>query len=43
MAAVEECTWPNSKIIAAIGEPTLINRVFTHLGLCAQPPLRAAA
>ena len=30
------------KIIAAIGEPAVIERILTHLGLCAQPQPRAA-
>ena len=29
------------KIIAAIEEPTVIERILTHLGLAAQPPPRA--
>ena len=29
------------KIIAVIEEPTVIERILTHLGLCAQPPPRA--
>ncbi len=33
----------NLKIIAAIEEPVVIERILTHLGLCAQPPPRAAA
>ena len=31
------------KIIAVIEEPAVIERILTHLGLCAQPPPRAAA
>jgi len=31
------------KIIAAIEEPTVIERILTHLGLSAQPPPRALA
>ena len=31
------------KIIAAIEEPAVIERILTHLGLCAQPPPRAPA
>ena len=30
-------------IIAAIEEPAVIERILTHLGLSAQPPLRAPA
>ncbi len=33
----------NLKIIAAIEEPALIERILTHLGLCAQPPPRTPA
>jgi hypothetical protein len=33
----------NLKIIAAIEEPALIERMLTHLGLCAQPPPRSPA
>jgi hypothetical protein len=31
------------RFIAAIEEPTLIERILTHLGLAAQPPPRAPA
>ena len=31
------------KLIAAIEEPAVIQRILTHLGLAAQPPPRAAA
>ena len=31
------------KIIAAIEEPAVIERILTHLGLSAQPPPRAPA
>jgi hypothetical protein len=31
------------KIIAAIEEPAVIERILTHLGLCAQPPPRTLA
>ena len=31
------------KIIAAIEEPVVIERILTHLGLSAQPPPRAPA
>jgi hypothetical protein len=31
----------NYKIIAAIEAPAVIERMFTHPGLCAQPPPRA--
>ena len=31
------------KIIAAIEEPAVIERILTHLGLAAQPPPRAPA
>ena len=31
------------KIIAAIEEPAVIERILTHLGLCAQPPPRTPA
>jgi hypothetical protein len=31
------------KIIAAIEEPALIERILTHLGLSAQPPPRTPA
>jgi len=33
----------NLKIIAAIEEPAVIERILTHLGLCAQPPPRTPA
>jgi hypothetical protein len=33
----------NLKIVAAIEEPALIERILTHLGLCAQPPPRIPA
>ena len=33
----------NLKIVAAIEEPAVIERILTHLGLCAQPPPRAPA
>jgi len=33
----------NLKIIAAIEEPAVIERILTHLGLSAQPPPRTAA
>ena len=33
----------NLKIIAAIEEPAVIERMLTHLGLCAQPPPRTRA
>jgi putative transposase len=33
----------NLKIIAAIEEPAVIERILTHLGLSAQPPPRAPA
>jgi hypothetical protein len=33
----------NLKIIAAIEEPVVIERVLTHPGLCAQPPPQAVA
>jgi hypothetical protein len=33
----------NLKIIAAIEEPALIERILTHLGLSAQPPPRTPA
>ena len=31
------------KIIAALEEPAVIERILTHLGLCAQPPPRMPA
>ena len=31
------------KIIGAIEEPAVIERILTHLGLAAQPPPRASA
>jgi len=31
------------KIIAAIEAPAVIERILTHLGLCAQPPPRTPA
>ena len=33
----------NLKIIAAIEEPALIERILTYSGLCAQPPPRTPA
>jgi hypothetical protein len=33
----------NLKIIATIEEPAVIERILTHLGLCAQPPPRTLA
>ena len=33
----------NLKIIAAIEAPAVIERILTHLGLCAQPPPRTPA
>ena len=42
---IERCTncGGKLKIIAVIEEPDVIERVLTHLGLCAQPPPRARA
>jgi len=41
---VERCVCGGKlKIIAAIEEPAVIERILTHLGLSAQPPPRALA
>ncbi len=41
---VERCECGGKlKIIAAIEEPAVIERILTHLGLAAQPPPRAPA
>ena len=42
---VEHCKACGGKlnIIAVIEEPDVIERILTHLGLCAQPPPRAPA
>ena len=41
---VERCVCGGKlKIIAAIEEPAVIERILTHLGLSAQPPPRAPA
>ena len=31
------------KLVAVIEEPAVIEKILTHLGLCAQPPPRAPA
>ena len=41
---IERCACGGKlKIIAVIEEPAVIERILTHLGLCAQPPPRARA
>jgi hypothetical protein len=41
---VERCECGGElKILAAIEEPAVIERILTHLGLSAQPPPRAPA
>ena len=41
---IERCVCGGKlKIIAVIDEPAVIERILTHLGLCAQPPPRAHA
>ena len=41
---IERCVCGGKlKIIAVIEEPAVIERILTHLGLCAQPPPRAPA
>ena len=41
---IERCVCGgNLKIIAAIEEPAVIERILTHLGLSAQPPSRTPA
>ena len=41
---IERCVCGGKlKIIAVIEEPAVIERILTHLGLCAQPPPRATA
>jgi hypothetical protein len=41
---IERCACGGKlKIIAVIEEPAVIERILTHLGLCAQPPPRAPA
>jgi hypothetical protein len=41
---IERCACGGKlKIIAVIEEPSVIERILTHLGLCAQPPPRAPA
>lgn len=41
---VERCLCGGKlEIVAAIEEPAVIERMLRHLGLCAQPPPRAAA
>ena len=40
----ERCAFGGKlKIIAAIEEPVVIERILTHLGLSARPPQRAPA
>jgi hypothetical protein len=42
---IEKCSHCGGqlKLIAAIEEPAVIERILTHLGLAAQPPPRAPA
>ena len=41
---IERCVCGGKlKIIAVIEEPAVIERILTHLGLCAQPPPRTPA